>query len=80
MSTACGRSISTTRSSVAKMLKAAKRDKEEDEDDGGGSGDRSYRYLVRRSYLASILAAWLVTVPASGLLAALLVVILRPLI
>ena len=37
-----------------------------------------YRHLVRRSYLASILAAWLVTVPASGLVAALLVLILRP--
>lgn len=37
-----------------------------------------HRYLVRRSYLASILAAWLVTVPASGLVAALLVLILRP--
>jgi inorganic phosphate transporter, PiT family len=65
---------------VAKMLKAAKPDKEEEDDDGDGSGDRSYRYLVRRSYLTSILAAWLVTVPASGLLAALLVIILRPLI
>jgi phosphate/sulfate permease len=32
---------------------------------------------VRRSYLTSILAAWLVTVPASGLLAALVVTILR---
>jgi PiT family inorganic phosphate transporter len=31
-----------------------------------------YRRLVRRSYLASILAAWLVTVPVSGLLGALL--------
>ena len=44
-----------------------------------GSGGRPhYRYLVRRSYLASILAAWLVTVPASGLVAALLVLLLRP--
>jgi len=40
----------------------------------------SYRYLVRRSYLTSILAAWLVTVPASGLLAALLAYILRSVI
>jgi PiT family inorganic phosphate transporter len=38
----------------------------------------THRYLVRRSYLASILAAWLVTVPASALVAALLVLILRP--
>jgi inorganic phosphate transporter, PiT family len=39
-----------------------------------------YRYLVRRSYLASILAAWLVTVPASALVAALLVLILSPIL
>lgn len=32
--------------------------------------EHRYRFLVRRSYLLSILAAWLVTVPASGLLAA----------
>lgn len=32
--------------------------------------DNSYRYLVRRSYLLSILAAWVVTVPVSGVLAA----------
>jgi inorganic phosphate transporter, PiT family len=61
---------------VRQLLKAADRDEEESEE----GGDRNYRYLVRRSYLASILAAWLVTVPASGLLAALLVIILRPLI
>jgi PiT family inorganic phosphate transporter len=41
-------------------------------------GRPHHRYLVRRSYLASILAAWLVTVPASAILAALLVLILRP--
>lgn len=41
---------------------------------------RGYRYLVRRSFLTSILAAWLVTVPASGLLAALLAIILRSVI
>ena len=41
---------------------------------------RGYRYLVRRSYLTSILAAWLVTVPASGLLAALIAIILRTVI
>jgi PiT family inorganic phosphate transporter len=34
------------------------------------SEDRRYRYLVRRSYLLSILAAWTITVPTSGLLAA----------
>lgn len=49
-------------------------------EDSSENADRSYRYLVRRSYLASILAAWLVTVPASGLLAALLVTILKPLV
>lgn len=58
------------------LLAAADRD--DDESGNGGDGaDRSYRYLVRRSYLTSILAAWLVTVPASGLLAALIVTILR---
>jgi PiT family inorganic phosphate transporter len=50
-------------------------DAQEDASRRGG-----YRYLVRRSYLASILAAWLVTVPASGLLAALLTIILRTVI
>jgi PiT family inorganic phosphate transporter len=58
------------------LLAAAERDDE----DGEKEPDRGYRYLVRRSYLASILAAWLVTVPASGLLAALLVIILRTVI
>lgn len=58
------------------LLAAAERD----EDEGDRPQDRGYRYLVRRSYLTSILAAWLVTVPASGLLAALLAVILRPVI
>jgi PiT family inorganic phosphate transporter len=56
---------------------------EPDEDDDGQRGkerDRGYRYLVRRSYLTSILAAWLVTTPASGLLGALLVLILRAII
>lgn len=42
----------------------------EDDDDNGKTGNRHYRYLVRRSYLSSILAAWVITVPASGLLAA----------
>jgi PiT family inorganic phosphate transporter len=32
--------------------------------------ERQYRYLVRRSYLLSILAAWVITLPASGLLSA----------
>lgn len=58
------------------LLAAADQDDEDDEK----PSDRSYRYLVRRSYLSSILAAWLVTVPASGLLAALLVIILRTVI
>jgi inorganic phosphate transporter, PiT family len=53
---------------------------EPDEEEGDRLQDRGYRYLVRRSYLTSILAAWLVTVPASGLLAALLVLILRTVI
>ena len=52
-------------------------EKDEDEDDRGQKHGHHYRYLVRRSYLTSILAAWLVTVPASGLLAALIVTILR---
>ena len=52
---------------------------EPDRDETPSKGNRpQHRYLVRRSYLASILAAWLVTVPASGLVAALLVLILRP--
>ncbi|WP_137156860.1 inorganic phosphate transporter [Rhizobium sp. FKL33] len=34
------------------------------------SVDNNYRYLVRRSYLLSILAAWVVTAPMSGALAA----------
>jgi inorganic phosphate transporter, PiT family len=58
------------------LLAAAERDDE----DNDKQPDRGYRYLVRRSYLTSILAAWLVTVPASGLLAALLAVILRTII
>lgn len=58
------------------LLAAAERD----DDDGERMTDHGYRYLVRRSYLTSILAAWLVTVPASGLLAALLVTILRTVI
>jgi PiT family inorganic phosphate transporter len=58
------------------LLAAAERDDEDSEK----RPDRGYRYLVRRSYLTSILAAWLVTVPASGLLAALLAIILRPVI
>lgn len=41
-------------------------------------GRPHHRYLVRRSYLASILAAWLVTVPASAVLAGFIVLILRP--
>jgi PiT family inorganic phosphate transporter len=51
-----------------------------DDEDDGKERDRGYRYLVRRSYLTSILAAWLVTVPASGLLAALIVTILQTVI
>jgi inorganic phosphate transporter, PiT family len=58
------------------LLAAAERDDE----DNDKQPDRGYRYLVRRSYLTSILAAWLVTVPASGLLAALIVTILRTII
>lgn len=60
------------------LLEAA--DGDDDDGDGTKVRDRGYRYLVRRSYLTSILAAWLVTVPASGLLAALLVIILRTVI
>jgi PiT family inorganic phosphate transporter len=43
-----------------------------DDDDVREPHENRYRYLVRRSYLLSILAAWIVTVPVSGLLAALL--------
>jgi len=59
------------------LLAAEDMDDEPQEDASRRGG---YRYLVRRSYLASILAAWLVTVPASGLLAALLTIILRNII
>lgn len=41
----------------------------------GPGQEHRYRYLVRRSYLLSILGAWLVTVPISGLLAALLALV-----
>jgi PiT family inorganic phosphate transporter len=44
--------------------------------EGGEPHEHRYRRLVRRSYLASILAAWLVTVPVSGLLAALVALVL----
>jgi len=63
---------------VPALLAATERN--DHDGDEGRERDRGYRYLVRRSYLASILAAWLVTVPASGLLAALLVTILRTVI
>ena len=63
---------------LPKLLAAIERD--DDDDERGKERDRGYRYLVRRSYLTSIMAAWLVTVPASGLLAALLVIILRTVI
>jgi PiT family inorganic phosphate transporter len=43
-----------------------------DADDVAEPHEHRYRYLVRRSYLLSILAAWIVTVPVSGLLAAFL--------
>jgi PiT family inorganic phosphate transporter len=59
-------------------LMAAEEMDDEPQEDASRRG--GYRYLVRRSYLASILAAWLVTVPASGLLAALLTIILRTVI
>ncbi|MGV3551463.1 inorganic phosphate transporter [Rhizobium sp.] len=58
----------------------AARDQDDEDEDGGKQRDRGYRYLVRRSYLTSIMAAWLVTVPASGLLGALIVIILRTVI
>ena len=50
----------------------------EDADDNEATDvhEHRYRYLVRRSYLMSILAAWLVTVPVSGLLAALLALVM----
>jgi PiT family inorganic phosphate transporter len=48
----------------------------EEERDIGEPHEHRYRYLVRRSYLLSILAAWVVTVPASGLLAAFLALVM----
>ena len=43
----------------------------------GKNGSQSqFRYLVRRSYIASIVAAWVVTVPVSALLGAGLTLIL----
>jgi PiT family inorganic phosphate transporter len=48
----------------------------EDADDVAESHEHRYRYLVRRSYLLSILAAWIVTVPVSGLLAAFLAMVM----
>jgi len=40
------------------------------DDAASGTEHNHYRYLVRRSYLSSILAAWVITVPVSGLMAA----------
>jgi PiT family inorganic phosphate transporter len=58
-------------SAVKTVAKAKKADPDADEDsDVGGTENHRYRYLVRRSYLSSILAAWVITVPVSGLLAA----------
>lgn len=51
---------------AARELLAARADSQETTQ----SVDNSYRYLVRRSYLLSILAAWVVTAPVSGALAA----------
>jgi PiT family inorganic phosphate transporter len=53
-------------SDMASMAQAA------DDDEDAEPHEHRYRYLVRRSYLMSILAAWVVTVPLSGLLAAFL--------
>ncbi len=44
-------------------------------EEGEGEASR-YRYLVRRSHFMSIMAAWIVTVPAAGLLSALITAIL----
>jgi PiT family inorganic phosphate transporter len=51
---------------AARELRAARAATEETTQ----SVDNNYRYLVRRSYLLSILAAWVVTAPVSGALAA----------
>lgn len=59
---------------AARKIAAADIAREEVMDDE--PSENRYRYLVRRSYLLSILAAWVVTVPASGALAALLAFIL----
>ena len=45
--------------------------------DRGESESQRYRFLVRRSYLLSILAAWVITVPAAGLLAAIFATVLE---
>ncbi|MBL0370551.1 inorganic phosphate transporter [Rhizobium sp. KVB221] len=61
--------------SAAKTLARANRPSDDDDAEDGGE-HRRYRYLVRRSYLSSILAAWMITVPASGLLAAAIAMLL----
>lgn len=61
---------------AARELLAARADSQETTQ----SVDNSYRYLVRRSYLLSILAAWVVTAPVSGALAAGIAVALQRLV
>jgi PiT family inorganic phosphate transporter len=60
---------------AATVTKATRTIVETDDDDSGNEHHR-YRYLVRRSYLSSILAAWVITVPVSGLLAAAIAMLL----
>ena len=55
------------------IAKASQVDGDVEED---GTENRRYRYLVRRSYLSSILAAWVITVPASAVMAATLAILL----
>jgi PiT family inorganic phosphate transporter len=61
---------------AATVTKATRTVTGTDDDDDGGNEHHRYRYLVRRSYLSSILAAWVITVPVSGLLAAVIAMVL----
>lgn len=59
----------------AGTAKVKKKEHGDDEEDGESENSR-YRFLVRRSHLMTIMAAWLVTVPVSGLISALVTAIL----
>jgi PiT family inorganic phosphate transporter len=59
----------------AGTAKVKKKEHGDDEEDRESENSR-YRFLVRRSHLMTIMAAWLVTVPVSGLISALVTAIL----